>query len=245
MDNRLTPVLFTPVRRSDIRIIAHWQAKRIGAAMNASTRSDVTDPSQNIGSDLVIKTFFSDHGLRRAWERSSVITIPEMIKILDTGLYVPVGRDRGTDREHRLFYSLDDRFHLVAVQDKVNHEVVTILGPRFRSSMAEDAMRMAMQMIEQNPVEISRAERYGNYYVICRAYSHEFGHEINHKLIACPIADYGNIKSLIGSRTFRDDLVAALKKKNLQRLIKVIYISKTRSGKPRPYTLNEVFNSNN
>jgi len=212
--------------------------------MNASTRSAVISLDQGIGGTLGIKTFFSDHGLRRAWERSSIITIPEMIRILDTGLYVPVGYEDGTKKEHRLFYSIDDRFHLVAVQDRINHEVITILGPRFRFRITDEAMRAAMQMIERSPIEISKAERYGNYYVTCRAYSNEFRQEINHKLLACSIADYGNIKSLMNSRMFKDDLVTALKKKNLQRLIKVIYISKTRSGKPRPYTLNEVFGSN-
>lgn len=76
-------------------------------------------------------TRFTVHALDRVKERLH-LSIDELRIILDEELYVPLGYEERTTKQHRLFYSPPDRQYFVAVQDTFTGEVVTVLPSDYR-----------------------------------------------------------------------------------------------------------------
>ncbi|PCI29401.1 hypothetical protein COB55_02215 [Candidatus Wolfebacteria bacterium] len=73
-----------------------------------------------------MKTSFTKHALRRVSERLS-LSEEDIGIILDSNRVHPVGRDRGSSRVHKLFYSTLDDLCFVAIQDEETGKVITVL----------------------------------------------------------------------------------------------------------------------
>ena len=83
----------------------------------------------------MMNTCYTRHAWSRVHERLS-LTAAEVAEILDAGLTVDIGREDGTDRVHRLFFSVPDQVCFVAVQDVANGVVITVLPIDFHENIA-------------------------------------------------------------------------------------------------------------
>lgn len=74
----------------------------------------------------------------------------EVADILDQEHYVLVGREEGTTRVHKLFFSVFDKNWFVAVQDEVDSYVITVLPIAYHNRMkaSPEALRRARELIE-------------------------------------------------------------------------------------------------
>jgi hypothetical protein len=72
------------------------------------------------------KTTFSDHGIERLNQRTS-LSVKQLADILDGDRAVNMGTEQGTHRVSRLFFASDDNDFFVAIQDMSNGVVVTVL----------------------------------------------------------------------------------------------------------------------
>lgn len=79
--------------------------------------------------------YLSRHAFERLSERTQ-LTPDLLMALLDQGAVVNIGRETATDREHLLFYSLDDRCCFVAIQDRLRGEVVTVLPLDYHKNLA-------------------------------------------------------------------------------------------------------------
>ena len=64
------------------------------------------------------------------------LTPAEVADLLDWNLAVDIGVETGTDRVHRLFYSVPDSMCFVAIQDAGDGAVVTVLPIDFHDNIA-------------------------------------------------------------------------------------------------------------
>lgn len=80
-------------------------------------------------------TVFSKHALHRIQERTT-LRESEIAEILDANRGLNLGRKPGFDREHWLFYSLQDDDYFVAIRDRLVGKVVTVLPLDFHSNVA-------------------------------------------------------------------------------------------------------------
>lgn len=71
---------------------------------------------------------FSKDGLARLAEKSSLAFL-DLAKILDCNMYVNIGREPGFNREHKLFYSIQEASYYVAIQNIHTGGVITVLPP--------------------------------------------------------------------------------------------------------------------
>lgn len=95
------------------------------------------------------RTSFTVHALDRVKERLHLST-DEVQILLDEGLYVPLGYEDRSTRQHRLFYSRPDGRCFVAVQDTSNGVVVTVLPADYRDcswKISPDACALAMRKL--------------------------------------------------------------------------------------------------
>ena len=77
----------------------------------------------------------TSHAITRVLERLA-ISPPQVAELLGEGLYVDVGTEPGTRKQHRLFYSPRDGFCFVAIHDVSNGEVVTVLPLSYHEQLA-------------------------------------------------------------------------------------------------------------
>jgi len=68
--------------------------------------------------------FFSDHATKQLRLRSLMMRA-DVLKLLDKGLYIPVGKDK--DRVHAVIFSIKDNKPFVIVYDENNLEIITFL----------------------------------------------------------------------------------------------------------------------
>ena len=82
-----------------------------------------------------MKTCFTRHAWSRVLGR---LTLPpaELADILDWNLAVDIGIEESTNRVHRLFYSSPDDMCFVAIQDRRNGAVVTVLPIDYHETCA-------------------------------------------------------------------------------------------------------------
>lgn len=98
-----------------------------------------------------MRTFFSTHAFERVVERLSLDT-EEVAALLTYDLAIPIGREHGTTRVHRVFYSVPDAQCFVAVQDESNGEVVTILPIDFSAwPVSLETQRAAEALMRRRP----------------------------------------------------------------------------------------------
>ncbi|MDO8598477.1 MAG: hypothetical protein Q7S02_00010 [bacterium] len=98
-----------------------------------------------------MRTFFSTHAFERVAERLSLDT-EEVAALLTYDLAMLIGREAGTSRIHRLFYSVPDGQCFIAVQDESNGEVVTILPIDFAAwAVSLETQRAAEALTRQRP----------------------------------------------------------------------------------------------
>ncbi|AMN68777.1 hypothetical protein AK825_05285 [Psychrobacter sp. P11G5] len=60
----------------------------------------------------------------------------ELMKLLDNGACVNIGQSSGSYRRHLLFFSPEDKFYYVAIQDERNGKIITILPPAYHKNSA-------------------------------------------------------------------------------------------------------------
>lgn len=82
-----------------------------------------------------MKTSFTPHAWSRVRDRLS-LSAADVSRLLDYDLVVDVGTEPGTNRVHRVFYSVLDYVCFVAVQDKSNGDVITVLPLDFHENIA-------------------------------------------------------------------------------------------------------------
>lgn len=82
-----------------------------------------------------MKRSYTRHAWMRVHERLS-LTPAEVAEQLDAGLCVNIGKERGTYRIHRLFYSVPDRCCFVAIEDERNQVLITLLPVDFHENIA-------------------------------------------------------------------------------------------------------------
>jgi len=75
---------------------------------------------------------YSDHAFDRVKERLS-LTDTDVLKILEKELYVLVGDETGSNRRHCLFYSYPDSCCFVAIQDKKDGTIITVLPVNYHN----------------------------------------------------------------------------------------------------------------
>lgn len=80
-------------------------------------------------------TTFSRHACERVVERLTMEP-DEVVDLLDWGLAVKIGEEKGTRRIHRLFYSHDDHQCFIAIQDEKTRTIVTILPVDYYATLA-------------------------------------------------------------------------------------------------------------
>jgi len=78
---------------------------------------------------------FTTHGELRAVERLS-LSLSEVIHLLNQGLCVNIGKEKSSNKMHRLFYSKFDNLCFVAVQDEINGDIMTILPIDYHENIA-------------------------------------------------------------------------------------------------------------
>ena len=100
-----------------------------------------------------MQTALTKHDLDRVLNRLT-LDPDEVINILDTGKSLPVGKESGSERVHRLFFSEADNTWFVAVQDEKTAEVVTVipLGPYHRFTIPYETLDKAKHLIVAKPV---------------------------------------------------------------------------------------------
>lgn len=87
------------------------------------------------------------HCSQRLKERMTLLQ-EELCRILNDDLVVLVGQESGTNRIHKLFYSIYDETFYVAVQDELTGGVITILPPeQSRWRIAPEAYSRAKSLI--------------------------------------------------------------------------------------------------
>lgn len=93
-----------------------------------------------------MKLCYTRHAWERVHERLS-LTPAEVADLLDAGLAVAIGTEPGTNRVHRLFFSIPDEMCFVAVEDEANDVLITILPIDYHENIAwcvsDDAQRAA------------------------------------------------------------------------------------------------------
>jgi hypothetical protein len=82
-----------------------------------------------------------------------IINPQDLLNLLDKDLCVPLGYEQGTNKQHRLFYSIDDRECFVAVQDTANGEIVTVLPMQYhnRWKVSPQAESLAIELVMPKP----------------------------------------------------------------------------------------------
>ncbi|WP_108651338.1 hypothetical protein [Dongshaea marina] len=103
---------------------------------------------------------FSQHAQLRLDQRST-LTCHECAKLLDCQVFVKVGEEPGFNREHRLFYSVQDGSYYVAIQDIHTGSIVTILPPEYYRNLCwsiKDHQFIAAKEAALNP-----PQRYESY----------------------------------------------------------------------------------
>lgn len=78
------------------------------------------------------KSWFSNHA-RNMLEERIAATDEYVCELLDAGACVPVGREKGSNKIHYLFWSEKDGKCFVAVQDERNREIVTLLPTQYQN----------------------------------------------------------------------------------------------------------------
>ncbi|WP_299065556.1 hypothetical protein [uncultured Psychrobacter sp.] len=77
----------------------------------------------------------SSHAAKRIFQRTSMDSL-ELMKLLDNGACVNIGQSSGSYRRHLLFFSPEDKFYYVAIQDERNGKIITILPPAYHKNSA-------------------------------------------------------------------------------------------------------------
>lgn len=76
------------------------------------------------------KTKFTDHAFMQVYARMHLLQ-GTIIKLLDRDLTIPVKSEPGTNRVHRLFYSVVDDNYFIAVWDEKTREIITVMPVQF------------------------------------------------------------------------------------------------------------------
>lgn len=79
--------------------------------------------------------YASFHAAKRIAQRTSM-DIPTLMSLLDSGVYVNIGQRAGSSRRHLLFFSPNDKFFYVAIQDERYGKIITVLPPAYHKNSA-------------------------------------------------------------------------------------------------------------
>lgn len=116
------------------------------------------------------KTFLSRHAMKRNNQRTSLHEM-EVAKLLGSGKVVNIGRKPGSMKEHLLFYSKEDDTCFVAIQDKIDGKIVTVLPLKYHERLAwrvtQEQQEAAKQLAIAEPIIV---EDLSNKEIIIRAH---------------------------------------------------------------------------
>lgn len=116
------------------------------------------------------KTIMSRHAMKRNNQRTSMHEM-EVAKLLGSGKVVNLGRKPGSMKEHLLFYSKEDDTCFVAIQDKTDGKIVTILPLDYHERLAwritQEQQEAAKQLVIAEPIIV---EDLSNKAIIIRAH---------------------------------------------------------------------------
>lgn len=79
--------------------------------------------------------YASSHAAKRIGQRTSM-NIQRLMDLLDADVCVNIGQHAGSHRRHMLFFSPEDHFYYVAIQDSRNGKVITVLPPAYHKNLA-------------------------------------------------------------------------------------------------------------
>ena len=80
-------------------------------------------------------SYASSHAAKRINQRTSMDT-QTVMDLLDANVCVNIGQHAGSYRRHMLFFSPEDKFYYVAIQDSRNGKVITVLPPAYHKNLA-------------------------------------------------------------------------------------------------------------
>jgi hypothetical protein len=94
-----------------------------------------------------VQAFLTFHAVRQISNRLS-LDWSEVVKILDDGLFIPIGSE-SPNKIHKLFWSEPDSACFVAIQDESNGEVITVLPINYHNRwvVAPDVQVKAKRLI--------------------------------------------------------------------------------------------------
>lgn len=154
------------------------------------------------GAEEMCKATWTNHGWQQFKERVN-LTEEELISILDNDLVVLIGSEmglNGSQKLHRLLYSLPDKRHFIAVQDSETGEIITVLLDSIhnRWRISPEAMKEAEALVtgenlaEQAQVLTGRLHFicYMRRYVDRQTYVHNF--HLNDKELIRGLLDFNS-----------------------------------------------------
>jgi len=119
-------------------------------------------------------TSYTYHGAKRIVQRIA-LEPKGLSAILDNSLWVHVGEEENTDREHCLFFSPYDDLCFVAIRDKKTHHIITVLPLDYHKNIAWE--------ITEDQVLEARKFRQGIYKIIDQTFTRHSDRQkaANHK----------------------------------------------------------------
>ena len=144
-----------------------------------------------------MRTCFTRHAWSRVIGRLT-LSPADLADILDWSLVVDIGVEESTNRVHRLFYSVPDGMCFVAVQDRRNGAVVTVLPVDFQETCAwrvsDDAQHHARELVcptERVPGSTAPSTNRDQHFIVSAYTRHQSGGVRMVKLARVPCAPYG------------------------------------------------------
>ena len=159
---------------------------------------------------------FTQHAFIRAEERIT-LGIEEILQIIKWEMFVSIGTEKKTNREHRLFYSNPDAQCFVLIQDIKTNTVITILPLDYHESISWavslELQKEAKELIlgKAEVVQINEIIMHPFFHVSCNIVDAYFKYSSTIKLGRFEASDYDHeIEKLIVSKFFVSDILEKL-----------------------------------
>lgn len=150
----------------------------------------------------------SRHALKRLNKRTQ-LSCEEIARILDKRLCVNIGSKPGIGKDHFLFYSLPDDDFFVAIQDRLDGTVITVLTLEYHANLAwtvtDQDCTKARDIFLNPPTQESAGQLGGSpcVLVISGHYIDSEGHQKTKSIFKTPSAPYQNdLKNIMEDEGF-------------------------------------------
>lgn len=164
-------------------------------------------------------THFSQHAFVRIAQRSA-LSCEEIAEILDQKRCISVGKAPGFNREHWLFYSLDDQCCFVAIQDTMSGTVITVLPMDYHKKLAWEVKSTDCAHAKKlaKPYQTAHTEKQtAAIFSIRGHYLDETAAQKTKTLLKVPCDTYQNdLKQLLADEHLFENLAEIAKEKEIQ-----------------------------